>query len=128
MTGNALLDTVAAITLLNRWPGHDSLLQYSDIYLPFIVVGEIFHGATRSQRVQENLQRVEQLIAQVPILYPDVPTLRIYGEIRTALRRKGRPIPGNDVWIAAVALEHQLPVLTRDAHFREVEGLAVVTW
>jgi tRNA(fMet)-specific endonuclease VapC len=62
------------------------------------------------------------------ILMPDRATADVYGEICFALRRKGKPIPENDIWIAALTLQHGRPLLTRDAHFREVEGLNVLGW
>ena len=62
------------------------------------------------------------------ILYPDEATTIRYAEVKNKLRKKGRPIPENDIWIAAIALRHGLPILTRDQHFNEVDGLAVLTW
>ena len=53
----------------------------------------------------------------------DAATARVYGYARDTLRRKGRPIPDNDVWIAAVALQHDLVSASRDSHFERVEGL-----
>lgn len=58
----------------------------------------------------------------------DVETARYYGEIRHELRLDGRPIPQNDVWIAALALQHRLPVLSRDTHFDSVEGVERISW
>jgi hypothetical protein len=55
-------------------------------------------------------------------------TSRIYARIRSELRRKGRPIPANDLWIAAQAVEHGLPLVSRDAHFLNVKGLTLVSW
>jgi tRNA(fMet)-specific endonuclease VapC len=53
---------------------------------------------------------------------------RVYGSVRIALRRKGRPIPDNDTWIAAVALQHGLVLASRDSHFEQVEGLRLDRW
>jgi len=58
----------------------------------------------------------------------DSTTSRFYGEIKTWLRRKGRPLPENDIWIAASAMQHSLPLVTRDAHFEEIEHLELVRW
>jgi tRNA(fMet)-specific endonuclease VapC len=52
----------------------------------------------------------------------------LYGRIAQQLRRKGRPIPQNDIWIAATALQYDLTLVTRDEHFKQVEGLALETW
>lgn len=51
-----------------------------------------------------------------------------YGRLKTALTRAGTPIPENDLWMAAVAIEHGWPVATRDAHFARVPGLVVQAW
>ncbi|GAA6622656.1 PIN domain-containing protein [Scytonema sp. NUACC26] len=58
----------------------------------------------------------------------DLVTATQYGQIRNLLRQKGRPIPDNDIWIAAVAIQYQLTLISRDAHFQEVEGLWVERW
>jgi predicted nucleic acid-binding protein len=55
-------------------------------------------------------------------------TAAVYAELRSALRRAGRPIPANDAWIAALALQHRLPVLSRDEHFDAVAGLVRQSW
>jgi tRNA(fMet)-specific endonuclease VapC len=51
-----------------------------------------------------------------------------YARVRLALRRLGRPIPANDAWIAALALEHQLPILSRDEHFDVMAGVERKSW
>ena len=58
----------------------------------------------------------------------DAETARQYGEIKESLRAKGRPIPENDIWIAAIAFQYQLSLVTRDQHFSEIKGLAIKTW
>jgi tRNA(fMet)-specific endonuclease VapC len=62
------------------------------------------------------------------VLPCDLEIARHYGVIEKALRAKGRPIPANDVWIAALAQQHELIVVTCDAHFGEVEALPVLSW
>lgn len=51
-----------------------------------------------------------------------------YGLIKASLRKKGKPIPENDIWIAAIAMQHSLVVATRDKHFDEVDGLSTEEW
>ena len=58
----------------------------------------------------------------------DETTAQEYGRIKTALKAKGRPIPDNDIWIAAIAKQYSLVLATRDQHFSEVEGLLTETW
>jgi len=62
------------------------------------------------------------------VLACDQATAREYGQIKARLRAKGRPLPENDIWIAAIARLHGLTLVTRDQHFREVEGLAWEAW
>ena len=55
-------------------------------------------------------------------------TTLAYGTIKAALRKKGKPIPENDIWIAAIASQHNLTIVTRDKHFKEVDGLKIKKW
>ena len=64
----------------------------------------------------------------ITVLQVGTETAAAYAQLRLALRRRGQPIPANDAWIAALALQHGLPVLTRDAHFDAVAGLTRVGW
>jgi tRNA(fMet)-specific endonuclease VapC len=64
----------------------------------------------------------------VTVLPCDATTARLYGEIKASLRSKGRPIPENDIWNAAVAQQHGLSLVTRDEHFNNVAGLAAEAW
>jgi predicted nucleic acid-binding protein len=66
--------------------------------------------------------------AGVDLLFPSETTTREYGRIKAELARAGAPIPENDVWIAALAIEHGLPLATCDAHFSRVSGLTVLDW
>ncbi len=58
----------------------------------------------------------------------DAQTARRYGQVKDSLRQKGRPLPENDLWIAALAEQHSLVLVSRDAHFAEVEGLECESW
>lgn len=70
---------------------------------------------------------MERFAASANVLGCDLDTARHYGIIKQRLRRKGRPLPDNDIWIAAVARQHQLALATRDAHFGEIDELPLVT-
>jgi len=61
------------------------------------------------------------------LLY-DLTTAQQYGESKNALRAKGRPIPENDLWIAALALQYDLTLATRDDHFGQIDGLSTIKW
>jgi tRNA(fMet)-specific endonuclease VapC len=102
--------------------------EAEEVFTPSIVLGELFYGARRSKRVQENVARIEEFAARSTVLTCDTETARRYGEVKDALRQKGRPIPENDVWIAAIALQYDLTLVARDAHFEQVDGLSFETW
>ena len=129
MNGSYLLDTNIAIAFLSREAGvKDRVEQADEILLPCIVVGELHFGARKSAKPRENLARIEELTGRVVVLDCDTETARQYGTIKYALRLKGRPIPENDIWIAAISIQYDLTLVTRDTHFAEVDGLKTESW
>lgn len=124
-----LLDTNIVIALFAQEAGVlQQLSQAAGIFLPCIVLGELYYGARKSGRVEANVQRVDEFASQNVVLNCDAETAQQYGIIREGLRAKGKPLPENDIWIAALALQHNLILVSRDAHFSEIESLAVVAW
>ena len=129
MAGRLLLDTSHIIDALHGNIAALLMIKHADeVMVPVIAVGELLEGAERSDRRDAELARVEEFIAQHTVLPCKAETARRYGQIRHHLRLKGRPIPTNDIWIAALAQQHELIVVTRDAHFGEVEALPVLAW
>lgn len=129
MSGRFLLDTNIVIALFaDEEIIKDNLAQASEVFIPSIVIGELYYGARRSRRIEANLARVDELVAGNSILMCDAETARQYGAVKNRLKLKGRPLPENDVWISALALQHNLTLVTRDAHFQEVENLQTVNW
>lgn len=124
-----LLDTNAIIHLQR---GTGALIQIlstaSDVFIPAIAVGELYYGAYKSQRVEENRRNVGVFIAQRVVLNVDANTADVYGQIKQLLRAKGRPIPENDIWIAALALQYDLTLISQDAHLAEVDSLKLKGW
>src|SRR6476646_872409 len=124
LSGRFLLDTNIVIALFaDEASVKDNLAQAREVFITSVVIGELCYGARRSGRIEANLARVDELVASSTILVCDADTARHYGEVKNKLRLKGRPLPENDVWIAALALQHDLILVTRDAHFQEVENL-----
>ncbi len=125
-----LLDTNIVIAVLRQEDAALARLQDSvgSFFVSVITLGELRFGARKSGRVEDNLRRVEDFAAESNILDCDEETSRRYGEVKDGLRRKGRPIPENDIWIAATTLRHDLVLITRDSHFEHVEGLRVERW
>lgn len=99
-----------------------------NIYVPVIVYGEYMAGILRSARVEQNQRLFDDLMSDCTILAVDEETAKYYGQIVSVLRSKGKPIPTNDVWIAAIARQHELPLMTRDRHFEHVDNLEIITW
>ena len=104
MPGRILLDTNIVIALFaGENPVRERLVECSEVFLPATVLGELYYGARKSSQSSANSARIGELAAAVTILPCDATTARLYGEIKASLRLKGRPIPENDIWIAAVA-------------------------
>ena len=125
-----ILDTNAVSSLLAG--GHEplnALLKSSPRqHLPLIVIAEYQFGLLalqRPRRLQSLLRRFE---AESIILYPDRATADYYAAIRHGLKLLGKPIPENNMWIAALARQHSLEIVSRDPHFDHVEGVRRVRW
>ncbi len=122
-----VLDTNVIIAVLNQQPWMIAeAAKWGDVYVPCIAVGELYFGAMRSARSDENIRRVVEFTNTRVVLNCDQETARRYGEIEHRLKLRGRPIPSNDVWIAALAQQYDEPVATLDRHFLEIDGLQVV--
>ena len=129
MAGEVILDSSVAIPFLTGETGVVHAVGEAErVYVPVAVVGELFYGARKSNRVAVELQRVEAFVADAIVLQSDLETGRVYAQIKHELRLKGRLLPENDMWIAAVARQHDKPLATRDAHFNIVSGLTLVWW
>lgn len=129
MNGRFLLDTNILIALFAADQAvQQHLNERGEFYVPVIALGELYYGAMKSSRVEANIDRIDRLAASSLLLGCDNQTSRHYGEIKKNLRVKGRPIPENDIWIAAVAKQHDLTIVSRDAHFKEVESIGVEQW
>jgi tRNA(fMet)-specific endonuclease VapC len=124
-----LLDTNA----ISAWAEQDAaflgvLRSDRPWYLPGIALGEYRFGIVSSMR-REPLERwLVEVEAACVVLAPDAGTARHYATIRDALRRANTPIPYHDIWIAALAEQHALEVVTRDAHFDRVAGIRRIGW
>lgn len=129
MNGKFLLDTniLIAIFAVDQSVRYH-LTQPGQFFVPAIALGELYYGAMKSKRFKENIKRIKELAASSSVLGCDSQTSRHYGEIKNNLRSKGRPIPENDIWIAAIARQHELTVVSRDSHFQEVESVSLEVW
>lgn len=128
-----LLDTNTCIGLIHR--GEQSLVDKlkamhpRDLVLCSIVKAELRFGARKSQRVSDNLEKLETFFAPFESIPFDDLAADYYGSVRTLLSQAGTPIGGNDLMIAAIALANDLTVVTRNQkEFARVVGLKWVVW
>ena len=129
MSGSVLLDTDIVIGLFAGDPAVLARLSQTDhIVIPSIVLGELYFGAYKSAHSDHNISRIAEFIQTSAVLVCDAGTAAHYGKIKKILRERGRPIPENDIWIAALAQQHNLTVVSRDQHFKEIEDLPTEAW
>ncbi len=102
-------------------------VQVEDFVLPIVVVGELLFGAHNSGRPEANLPFYRNFIYDFGLLHMDALAAEYYAEDRLALKRKGRPIPENDMWIGAICQAYNVPLLTFDKHFAEIPDLEVLS-
>lgn len=130
MTGSKLLLDTNIISALTR--GEAIILQNirkaSSVYTSVISIGELNYGAQFSQDPKKHLAQIKNLRKVIKVLLVDEESSLEYGKIKAALRRRGTPIPENDIWIAAIAIRHKLPVVTRDNDFNYIAGLKTIKW
>lgn len=125
-----LLDTNAYSGLMQGNPEVLAILQHADwIALSVVSLGELIGGFAFGTRYHENLKQLNTFLenSRVHVLPSDETTATFYGHLYTLLRKKGKPIPTNDLWIAAIALQHGCKFCSFDAHFNIVDGLLIVT-
>jgi tRNA(fMet)-specific endonuclease VapC len=104
MNGSYLLDTNIVIALFAN--DSDVLRQLSaasQIFIPSIVLGELYYGANKSAHSKANISHIDNFALKSAVLACDTETARHYGRSKDHLRAKGTPIPENDIWIAALA-------------------------
>jgi predicted nucleic acid-binding protein len=124
-----ILDTNALSAAADEDPGVIALLARAEqIAIPVIVLGEYRHGVAQSRNRSSYESWLTGLIEDCAVLDVNEPTTHRYAEITLELKRKGTPIPTNDIWIAALCRQHALPLLSRDRHFDLVEGNERIGW
>jgi predicted nucleic acid-binding protein len=130
-------DANAAIDSLRAGrPFPNPLKNARRLLMPLFVLAELRVGVARSQRQDENAAAVHELQSRCELLVPDSSTIDFYVRVRDEIERV-RTVPktlekregfGHDLWIAALCLQHDLPLLSKDSLFKDVTGLRVITW
>ena len=93
------------------------------LFMPLPCYGELYFGALNSGNPVKKLAQLHHFMNIVQLLEGSQTTAEMYGDVRLKLKNAGKPIPENDIWIAAFALQHNLVLFTADAHFDSVESL-----
>lgn len=126
-----LLDTNILVAYLN---GHSGIAQrladhLGDVAVPALVAAELYYGASASARAPENVEKLERLFRNLPIINFDLDAAREFGTLKAALRQRGRPTGETDAWIAAIALAHAATLVTHNTKdFAQIPGLRLTDW
>ncbi len=121
------IDTSIAIEILNNQKAAiNKISNYDVVCLPIIVCGELLFGAKNSSRKIVNEKKFNDFIQSCVILNSNSLVAEEYAQIRKELKEKGKPIPENDIWIAAICKVNEIPLATRDKHFKNITNLKMV--
>lgn len=129
MSGSVILDTNVVIKFFG---GDKSVVNNTAssnlIYIPTIVFGELFYGAYNSKNVKSNIEKLEQYFNSCECLECNFETSKFYGNIKSKLKLAGKPFLENDIWIAALSMQHDIPLVTSDSHFKLIKDLKLLNW
>lgn len=128
MNGNYLLDSNAIIDFFrgkNRFLVE--LIQNQTVFVSVIVIGELFYGAENAIQIKKHLTQINEFVSKIRIVEVNFETSKIYGKIRANLKKQGTPIPENDIWIAAIALQNNYTLVTNDKHFNNIENMKLIS-
>ena len=126
MDGNSyFVDTNIIVDYLR---GNNSVASYlaenRSFVISAIVLGELEFGVQNAKQYSKHAKQLQDFMVDVEVVHLDDKTAFFYGKIKTNLRKLGKPIPDNDIWIAALAMQYNATLLTNDAHFNNIESLA----
>ncbi|MDR0867253.1 MAG: type II toxin-antitoxin system VapC family toxin [Planctomycetota bacterium] len=100
----------------------------SEILIPSVVAGELYFGAGKSGRREENMRRAREFLSDFEIVEYDDEAAQVYGKIRANLERRGTPLPVNYYFIAAIVISRNGTLVTDDGHFAKIAGLKIENW
>jgi len=123
------LDTNIVVDFLN---GNENVtkkvIKYQKIYIPITVLGELLFGVKNSTKKNENLNKLQSFISKCIILNSNSLVADEYSNIRKELKDIGKPIPENDIWIAAICKNNDISIASRDKHFENIKNLKLEIW
>lgn len=124
-----IIDTNALSAFVDGEPEVGAILSLQQrAAIPVIVLGEFRYGISGSRYRETYEEWLKANLRDFDLLAITPETTLPYAALRATLKRLGRPIPANDAWIAALAMQHRLPILSRDAHFDAVPDLQRTGW
>ena len=124
-----ILDTNALSAFADGDTAIESIVRRAqEIAIPAVVLGEYRFGIAQSRQKKSYEKWLEQSLGEFRVLAVDEQTSRKYASLRLELKKMGKPIPSNDLWIAALTRQHALRLLSRDRHFDDVPGLMRIEW
>ena len=124
-----LVDTNILISFINKEQEIvERVRAVGKVYISIVSIGELFFGAIKSQFKEKNLFPVNIIIKCNEICNINLVTANHYGEIKNRLQKAGNPIPQNDLWIVASAIEHDLVLVSRDRHILSISDIRTEKW
>lgn len=125
MSGN-LLDTNIIIDWFRGDKDTQLYLNTIDFEIPVIVIGELFYGAENSSNKEKHSEQIKKFSKEFTIINVTDETAKMYALIKSELKKQGKPIPENDIWIAAIAVENNKSLVTNDQHFSYIKSLKTI--
>jgi tRNA(fMet)-specific endonuclease VapC len=124
-----VLDTNALSALVEGDVALDRVITGENkLAVPVVVLGEYLFGIRQSRHRARYERWLKERLALFVVLSADSETAHEYADIRSELKAGRKPIPMNDLWIAAIARQYDLPLITRDSHFGFVQRLRLLSW
>lgn len=124
-----LIDTNRYRDLCEAQPEVVDIIQQAEaLYLPFVVLAELRSGFACGTMAKKNEQYLIRFLnsPRVQLLFADENTTHHFAQLFAQLRKQGTPIPTNDIWIAALAVQHDLLLYSRDKHFTHLPQIAIM--
>ena len=127
MNGSALFDTNVITKMLKDDSEATFLFKRTRFcYTSTVVAGELYYAAINSGKPDKNLQLFRNVLSSMKVIPITNAVAYIFAEIKLSLKKKGKPIPENDIWIAATAKAYLLPLATFDNHFSEIPEIELI--
>ncbi|MFQ6083468.1 MAG: type II toxin-antitoxin system VapC family toxin [Candidatus Aminicenantia bacterium] len=127
--GRYLLDTNIVIAFLK---GEKKIVDHfasaEELYLSVVTLGELLYGARNSKNVESNIQKIKQFSSYCVLLPVSGEVAEHYSKIKINLKNRGKPIPENDIWIAATSIQNGLVLISRDPHFEFIKNITLEKW